>query len=89
MRGGWAHGPGGTVKDDQGEREIEVREIAGARCQRGFGGDAGVVVSQQDADVVGAEAGVAGLEHRCFCAAQGGEQEKEAGEMAWAEFHGG
>ena len=73
---------------DQRSGKNEVREIACARCQRDFGADAVVVLGEEHADVVAAQAEVAGVQQRSFCATERGEQEDEAGEMARSELHG-
>gem|GEM_PF-480689 len=73
---------------DQGDREVEMGKVAGVGFQNGFGADARVVLGEQSGDVVAAEGEVAGVQQRSFCAAQGGEQEDEAGEMARAKLHG-
>jgi len=72
---------------DQGDREVEMGEVAGAGFGNGFGADARGVLGEQRGDVVAAEGEVAGVQQRSFCAAQGGEQEDEAGEMARAKTH--
>ena len=88
VRCGWAQGQGRAMPGDHGDREIEMGEVAGVGFQYGFGADARVVLGEQSGDVVAAEGEVAGVQQRSFRAAQGGEQEDEAGEMARAKLHG-
>ena len=65
-----------------------MREIAGAWSKCYFGADAVVILGEEHADVVAAQAEVAGAQQGSFCATERGEQENEAGEMARSELHG-
>jgi len=87
VRGGGTHGPDGAVAGELGGREIECGGVARAEAEGGDGGGGGLVVGEEDADVMAAEGVVAGALRGGLRAAQRGEQEEDAGEMESAETH--
>jgi len=60
VRGGWAHGPGSAVLGERGCGEGQLGGFAGAEAESSFGVGGGLLLREENADVVCPEGGLAG-----------------------------